>query len=122
MLNVHEPGNFIHWRLPEHMRTVYREGMLVSNEPGCYVPGSHGIRHEILMLCHQEVSEETVPFLYFETVTLCPIDRTAIDLTYLDWDEKRWLNEYHRRVYEKIGPRLPEQERVWLREMTAEIV
>lgn len=122
MLNVHEPGNFIHWRLPEHMRTVYREGMLVSNEPGCYVAGSHGIRHEILMLCHQEVSEETVPFLYFETVTLCPIDRTAIDLTYLDRDEKRWLNEYHRRVYEKIGPRLPEQERAWLREMTAEIV
>lgn len=121
MLNVHEPGNFIHWRLPEHMRTVYREGMLVSNEPGCYVAGSHGVRHENLLLCHREPSEETVPFLYFETVTLCPIDTAAIDLSYLDLDEKRWLNAYHRSVYERIGPRLSARERAWLREMTAEI-
>lgn len=121
MLNVHEPGNFIHWRLPEHMRTVYRKGMLVSNEPGCYVAGSHGIRHEILMLCHQEPSEETVPFMHFETVTLCPIDTEAIDLSYLDRDEKDWLNAYHRRVYEKIAPRLPEPERQWLQQVTMEI-
>ena len=121
MLNVHEPGNFIHWKLPEHMRTVYQEGMLVSNEPGCYVAGSHGVRHENLQLCHQETAQDAVPFLYFETVTLCPIDTEAIDLSYLDADEKRWLNAYHRRVYEQIGPRLPEQERQWLQEVTKEI-
>jgi len=121
LLNVHEPGNFIHWRLPEHMRTVYREGMLVSNEPGYYVAGSHGVRHENLQLCHQEAAQDAVPFLYFETVTLCPIDTEAIDLSYLDADEKCWLNAYHRRVYEEIGPRLPQQERQWLQEVTKEI-
>ena len=119
LLNVHEPPNFIHWRLPNPLRTVFEEGMLTSNEPGYYEEGSHGIRIENLLLCREEKGAEgAVPFLYFETVTLCPIDLEPVILSMLDSDEKDWLNRYHQKVYEVIGPKLPGEEGQWLYQVT----
>lgn len=119
LLNVHEPPNFIHWRLPEHLRTVFEEGMLTSDEPGYYEAEKHGIRIENLLLCQKENDEtQLTPFMHFETVTLCPIDLEAAELWRLDEDERKWLNAYHQQVYEQIGPKLGRAEREWLYEVT----
>lgn len=118
LLNVHEPPNFIHWRLPEEFCTVFEEGMLTSDEPGLYIEESHGIRIENLLLCVKDEDEE---FLRFETVTLCPIDLTALESSYLDCEERKWLNTYHEQVYTKIHPFLSEEEKKWLRTVTRAI-
>lgn len=57
----------------------------------------------------------------FETVTLVPYEREAILPQMLTERELEWLNEYHKKVYETIGPMLDEEERAWLKEVTAEI-
>ena len=118
LLNVHEPPNFIHWRLPSHLRTVFREGMITSDEPGVYIEGSHGIRTENLLLC---VKDPEDGFLCFETLTLCPIDLLAVQMEYLDCEEKKWLNQYHEMVYRKLRDFLPEEEKEWLRKVTSPI-
>lgn len=118
LLNVHEPPNFIHWRLPEHLKTVFQEGMITSDEPGVYVEGSHGIRIENLILC---VKDSQDGLLHFETLTLCPIDLSAVNMEYLDCEEKKWLDQYHEMVYEKIEAFLPEEEREWLKNVTSPI-
>ena len=118
LLNVHEAPNYIHWRLPDHLKTVFQEGMLTSDEPGIYIEGSHGIRIENLILCVRD-SEEG--FLHFETMTLCPIDLSAVKFEYLDITEKKWLNQYHEKVYNNLGKFLPENERKWLKKVTEPI-
>ena len=57
-------------------------------------------------------------FLKFETLTLCPIDTRPVIADMLTGEERRWLNEYHQRVYEKLSPRLDSGEQEWLRRVT----
>ena len=52
--------------------------------------------------------------LYFETISWAPIDRDLINLSLLDDSEKKWMNDYHKKVYEKISPYLNKNEREWL--------
>ncbi len=91
-------------------------GMIVSNEPGCYVTGSHGIRIENLVI----VAEPSVPddgsreMLGFETLTWCPIDRRLIDTALLDAGERAWLDAYHAEVLTKIGRLVDGDARTWL--------
>jgi Xaa-Pro aminopeptidase len=90
-------------------------GMILSNEPGFYLPGSYGIRLENLLLVQEQaLPGATKPFLCFETLTLAPFDRRLIDPRLLEAAELAWLNAYHARVLAEIGPRLDAPVRDWL--------
>jgi Xaa-Pro aminopeptidase len=89
-------------------------GMILSNEPGYYLPGAHGIRLENLLLVQEAELEATKPFLCFETLTLAPFDRRLIDPAMLDAAEIGWLDAYHDRVLREVGPHLDTGVRQWL--------
>jgi Xaa-Pro aminopeptidase len=89
--------------------------MILSNEPGYYLPGQYGIRMENLVLVQSaEMPAAVRPFLRFETLTLAPFDRDLIDPALLDPWELEWLNTYHARVLAEIGPHLEPPVRAWL--------
>ncbi len=122
ILNVHEGPQSLRWRFsPGIQEAVLEEGMNVTNEPGVYVPGSHGIRIENVMVVKKGTLNDYGQFMYFETLTYAPIDLDAIDPTFLSDTQKRWLNEYHEKVYERIAPYLTKKEQEWLREATRSI-
>ena len=90
-------------------------GMILSNEPGYYLPGAHGIRLENLLLVQPaELPGATKPFLRFETLTLAPFDRRLIEPAMLDAAELAWLNAYHERVLREVGPHLDAPVWQWL--------
>ncbi len=96
-------------------------GMILSNEPGYYKPGSFGIRIEnLIIVTEPEVPEGgDIPMMGFETLTFCPIDRRLIDKSLLTQEEIDWLNNYHARVREKLSGHLKDAERRWLEAATA---
>ena len=97
-------------------------GMILSNEPGYYLPGAYGIRLENLVLVQQAAFPAAhKPFLCFETLTLAPFDRALIDPALLGRDALDWLNAYHARVYDTLAPALDEPARRWLHAATAPI-
>ena len=118
-LNVHEG--------PQGIRQVgndivFEKGMIVTNEPGVYKSGKYGIRTENTLLVVQDVkSEANGEFYSFKTVSYCPIDLEGIDIELLTNDEKKWLNSYHKEVYEKLNPYLNKEEREFLLQNTREI-
>ncbi len=113
LLSVHEGPNSISSR----GTTVIEPGMITSDEPGVYIEGEFGIRHENEILC----VEKPDGMLAFETITYCPFDRDGIDVSMLTDEELEWLNSYHKTVYDKIGPMVDEEVRSWLKEATAEM-
>lgn len=123
LLNVHEAPNGFRWKIvPERVDScVFEEGMITSDEPGIYIEGSHGIRTENLIVCRKGEKNEYGQFMYFETLTMAPIDLDAIDPSYLNDTEKQQLNDYHKLVYEKISPYMDDGEREWLRKYTRAI-
>jgi Xaa-Pro aminopeptidase len=95
-------------------------GMILSNEPGYYLPGAHGIRLENLLLVQEaKLPVASKPFLSFETLTLAPFDRRLIDAALLDAAERAWLDAYHQRVLREIGPKLDGATRQWLEQACA---
>lgn len=122
-LNVHEGPNSIHWQVsPTRTSSTRLEvGMLTSNEPGLYLEGKYGIRHESLILCCQGEQNAYGQFLHFDTVTLVPFDLDGVEVSGLNEAERRGLNAYHAMVYEKIAPYLSKEERDWLAYATREI-
>ncbi len=105
-LSVHEGPQ----RISKHSKVPLKPGMILSNEPGYYKDGEYGIRIENLML----VKELNNGYLAFETLTLVPIDKRLILPEMLNLDEQQWLDEYHKKVYQKLSPFLSEQEKSWL--------
>lgn len=101
-------------------RVALKPGMIVSNEPGYYKADAYGIRIENLVavvpLPRPEGAERDV--LGFETLTLAPIDRDLIAVELLSPAERDWLNAYHARVAERLGPLLPDAVRDWLADAT----
>jgi Xaa-Pro aminopeptidase len=95
-------------------------GMIVSNEPGYYKTGAYGIRIENLQVVTPAADIEggERPMLGFETLTLAPIARELIDKKLLTKDELAWVNSYHARVRDEIGPQLDGDARVWLEAAT----
>ena len=90
-------------------------GMILSNEPGYYLPDHYGIRLEnLLMVQNAELAAATKPFLRFETLTLAPFDMRLIDPALLDAAERAWLNDYHARVLAEVGPHLSAPASEWL--------
>ena len=98
---------------------VLEAGMVVSNEPGVYREGSHGIRTENILVVRSGEKNGDGQFLYFDTLTYVPIDREAIDTRYMQPADIGRLNRYHAAVYEKTSEYLNEEERKWLAEVTA---
>lgn len=119
ILNVHEGPQGIRWRYNEGSKeAVLEPGMDVTNEPGVYVEGSHGIRIENVMVVQNSVKNGDGQFLKFETLTYVPIDRDALDKKYLRAEDIERINAYHKEVYDKVAPFLEEEEREWLVEVT----
>lgn len=117
VLSVHEAPPSFRWRIAEGLaHPALETGMVISDEPGYYAAGRFGIRHENLLLVQPA---EAAGFLRFETLTLVPFDRDALDPALLTASERDWLNGYHRRVYAQIAPLVPTEVRQWLREVTA---
>lgn len=116
--NVHEAPNGFRWKIvPERNDScVLEEGMITSNEPGVYVEGEFGIRHENEMVVVKGNKNFYGQFMHFETLTFVPFDRKGIDKSLLSEDELAWLNDYHASVYEKISPFLTNEKAEWLKE------
>ena len=90
-------------------------GMILSNEPGFYLPGGYGIRLEnLLLVLERDLPGASKPFLRFETLTLAPFDRRLIDPRLLETAELAWLDAYHARVLAEVGPCLDPPVRDWL--------
>ncbi len=98
------------------------EGMILSNEPGFYLPGHYGIRLENLLLVQPaELAAGGKKFLRFETLTLAPFDTRLIEPALMTEAEIAWLDGYHARVLAEIGPRLDQAERAWLERACAKL-
>ncbi|MBW8788734.1 MAG: aminopeptidase P family N-terminal domain-containing protein [Rhizobium leguminosarum] len=96
-------------------------GMILSNEPGYYRPGSFGIRIENLIYVRgaEEIEGGDAPMLGFETLTFCPIDRSLVIPELLTHDELHWFNDYHRRTCEALMPLIHDHDvRAWLENAT----
>jgi Xaa-Pro aminopeptidase len=124
----HGTGHGIGWFLgvhegPADLRqnlnpTPLQPGMILSDEPGIYREGRHGVRHENLLLVVEAGQSDFGRWLAFETLTLCHFETDALELSLLDRSEIEWLNAYHERVYRTLSPQLPREIADWLREKT----
>ena len=98
----------------EHNPQPLMEGMIISNEPAMYVEGSHGVRHEnciqVVPLCQG--------YLQFETLTLCWIDTEPVLHELITAEERQWIDNYNKRVYNALSPFLNLGDRAWLAEKT----
>ncbi|MPN10527.1 hypothetical protein SDC9_157822 [bioreactor metagenome] len=118
LLNVHEGPQGIR---KEISNVTLEEGMLISNEPGIYREGKHGIRLENIIAVAKDVETEFGKFMKFDVLTYCPFELEAIKVELLSCEEKQWLNNYHELVYNKLEAYLNEEERAWLKEATRAI-
>jgi Xaa-Pro aminopeptidase len=94
-----------------------RAGMICSNEPGYYKAGEYGIRIENLILVREiDVPGAEKQVLGFETLTFAPIERRLIDVEMLTADEREWVDRYHAKALEVVGPKVEGDALDWLRE------
>lgn len=118
-LNVHEGPQGIR---PFGNTIALEPGMILTNEPGVYKENKHGIRTENTLLVTKAFkNDEMGEFYKFDTISYCPIDLEGIDVSLLDEEEREWLNNYHRTVYEKLSPYLNEEEKKFLEKETRSI-
>ena len=115
--NVHEGPHSLNGR----NTTVFQPGMIVTDEPGVYEAGQVGIRIENVLECYYKADNESGTFLAFRPLTFVPIATSPVVPGVLTRDELDWLNAYHREVFEKLAPRLNEEERDWLAKKCAAI-
>lgn len=95
-------------------RVPFLPGIIITNEPGIYREGMHGVRHENIMLVVEDSKNEFGDWLRFEPLTLCHFDTSAIIIDLLTRDEINWLNAYNARVYRTLSPMMSEEEAAWL--------
>ncbi len=141
-MSVHEAIDLHQFRM-QWRPTPLLPGMTITDEPGIYIEGSHGVRHEDTMLvvnanfdgeggkcispnanpCGNSEVQGIIygPYYTFEHLTLCPILTEPIIVDMLTEDERRWFNSYQHTVYERLAPRLDEEHRTWLEKVTKEI-
>ena len=124
LLSVHEGPNAFRWykSATRNEDTVLEAGMVTTDEPGIYIEGSHGIRIENELVCKKLECGEYGQFMGFEAITCAPIDLDAIIPEQMTARQRRWLNEYHAFVYEKLNALMAdEEERAWLKHATRAI-
>ena len=115
--NVHEGPHALNGR----NTTLMHPGMIVTDEPGVYEAGEVGIRIENEIECYHKADNQYGTFLAFRPLTFVPIATSPIVPGVLDKEQVAWLNDYHRKVFEQLAPRLTEDERAWLAEKCAAI-
>jgi Xaa-Pro aminopeptidase len=111
-LNVHEGPQSISM----FGKTSFKNGMIVSNEPGYYKKNSYGIRIENLILAKVKKAK-----LSFETLTLAPLENKLIEIFLLKKNEIKWINNYHSEVRKKLLPFMNKKQSKWLKEETSRI-
>ncbi len=122
ILNVHEGPQAFRWRVIDEGKVwPLKPGMITTDEPGLYIEDEFGIRHENELICVLDEKTEYGQYLSFENITMAPLDLDAVIPEMLTEYEKKYLNAYHKKVYETLSPRLTEEERVWLKNATREI-
>ena len=113
LLNIHEGPAGFRWKYRKGETEVLQEGMVITDEPGIYIEGSHGIRLENELLTCKGTLNEYGQFMYFEAM-----DLDAINPDIMTQEDKKLLNDYHAKVYEVIAPYLNEEEQEWLKKYT----
>lgn len=121
LLNIHEGPSGFRWQYRAHEIQPLEEGMVITDEPGVYIEGSHGVRLENELLVCKGEKNEYGQFMYMDTITYVPMDLDAINPDMMTAEEKKLLNDYHKQVYEKVSPYLNEEEKEWLAKYTREI-
>lgn len=121
LLSIHEGPANLRWKSSSGKHIPLLEGMILSDEPGLYIAGSHGIRIENLLAVRKGTKNEFGQFMYFEPLTFAPIDLDAIEPSALSDYEKQLLNDYHVKVWEKLAPHLDDEEQAWLKKYTRAI-
>lgn len=118
LLNIHEGPAGFRWKYRKGDCAVLQEGMILTDEPGIYIEGSHGVRLENELLVRKGTKNEYGQFMYLEPITLIPMDLDAINPDIMSKEDKKLLNDYHAKVYEVIAPYLNEEEQEWLKKYT----
>ncbi len=117
-LSVHEG--------PQQIRPInyveLKPGMILTNEPGVYKEGKHGIRIEnVMLIVEDSKTEYGGQFYKFEPLSYCPIDLEGIEVSMLTDKEREWINNYHKETYDKLSPYLNDEEKEFLRKETRAI-
>ena len=112
-LGVHEGPQRI-YKSKKHKDAYLEPGMILSNEPGFYKTNEYGIRIENLVIIVKDKNNK----LTFETISWAPIDRDLILVNQLNYLEKKWIDEYHNKVYANIARYLTIKEKGWLKKVT----
>jgi Xaa-Pro aminopeptidase len=100
---------------------VLEAGMVTTDEPGVYIEGKYGIRLENELVCVKSEQNEYGQFMEFENLTLTPIDLDAILPEEMTATERKYLNAFHKKVYETLAAYLPKEEQAWLSHATRAI-
>ena len=95
--------------------------MTMTNEPGLYISGSHGIRLENELIIRNSVKNEYGQFMEFEVMTFVPWDLEAVKVEMLTSEDIYELNKYHKKVFEVLSPYFKGEELEWLKEATREV-
>jgi len=121
-MSVHESIDQHQFRM-QWKPTPLLPGMVITDEPGIYIEGSHGVRHENTMLVIESDVEAITfgPYYTFEHLTLCPVLTSPIIKDMLDKEEIKWFNDYQQKVFDRLSPLLDSEHREWLREVTQPI-
>ncbi len=117
-LNVHEGPHVFNGTATD---IPILAGMITSIEPGLYREGKHGIRIENLVAAKNLESNQFGDFMDFETLTVCYIDTDLVEKSILHQEHIDWLNNYNEWVFDKLAPKLNEEEKAWLRNKTKSI-
>ena len=121
LLSIHEGPTAFRWQNRPDETDILEEGMVLTDEPGIYIEGSHGVRLENELLVREGETNGYGTFMYLETVTFVPMDLDAINPEIMTSEDKKLLNNYHKKVFEKVSPYLNEEEAEWLKKYTREI-
>lgn len=121
LLNVHEGPNSFRWQYRTGFDNPFEAGMITTDEPGIYLQDQYGIRTENELICVKGEKNQYGQFMGFENITYVPIDLDGIDKQYLNAEDVKQLNDYHKMVYEKISPYMTSEENEWLKEYTRAI-
>jgi Xaa-Pro aminopeptidase len=104
-LNVHEGPQSI----SKYNTIKIQKGMILSNEPGYYKKNHFGIRIENLIYVKKLKDK-----LFFNNLTLAPVEKDLINYKLLDKTEKDYLFRYHLNIYSEYSTLLNIKERKWL--------
>jgi Xaa-Pro aminopeptidase len=123
VLGVHEGVHGVRWGMPTASRpsAPFEAGMIVTDEPGIYLPHKLGIRIENELLVVPDGKNFYGHWLKFQNVTYCPYDRDAIEPALLNDEELAQINAYHAEVRKELTPYLKGKDLTFLRKATAAI-